>query len=273
MSRAKSKTGSLATSLLLFLLVFGLWQAYDFLILPSLSVQAIGYYALNLVIYGISLLIFLLFVKIGKSDLKSQGFKKPSSTRKFAVFSIVFVLFYVFVNLLPGFLFQFNSRPPPEMFHLIFSLARAIIVGITVESIFRGYIFKNLVGKRGFFTSLYASSIMFGLYGYDPVSIKNFLLMEANQIITDVLFGQIVPAFTAGLFLGYMFYKMDWNLLGPVIFDAGLMVFFSLSPIAVRMQWWMGLAFEIIAYASLILIVDTVIQEPKFRRKRYGLEG
>ncbi|MFQ5999495.1 MAG: type II CAAX prenyl endopeptidase Rce1 family protein [Candidatus Bathyarchaeia archaeon] len=273
MTQAHSRSRTLITSILLFLIVFGLWQAYDLILLyvsmaPSLN------YAFYFATYAIAFAVFVAFVKFGKSDFKKQGFKVPSNVPRTLLLSLFFVGYYIFVILVPGSIFGFSLRPLPSIFFIAFNIARAIVIGIITESVFRGYIFKNLVENHGFFTSLYLSSIMFGLHRYDdPVSIINLLDMSANQIMTDVVFIEVLPAFVAGLFLGYMFYKMDWSLLGPIIFRVGILIYFPLSPITVGMQWWMGLTFEIVAYAGLILIVDSIIKEPRYRRKKYGLES
>lgn len=176
--------------------------------------------------------------------------------------------------LMPGFLFGFASRPSPRFLTIVSNIPRAILIAITTEFIFRGYIFRNFTRNHGFFTSLYASSIMFSLHTYEsPISIMNLLTMDANKIITDILFQQIAPVFTAGLFLGFMFYKMDWSLLGPIVFRIGILFFFYFTPLVANSPWWMGLTFEVLAYTCLIVIVDSAIKEPRYRRRRYGLES
>lgn len=215
----------------------------------------------------------MLFVKLGKSSLKEQGFKEPSKTGKSIILSICFALFYILVTLAPGFLFSFTTRTSPDLASIIFNTLRAILIALTTESIFRGYIFRNLTKNHGFFISLYISSILFSLHGYDyPISILRLLNMSTDQIIQEVLFQQIMPVFTSGLFLGFMFYKMDWSILGPFIFRVGTLLYYFLSPMLASSAWWMGLTFEVMAYACLFVIVDSVIKEPRYRRRRYGLE-
>lgn len=274
MSITRSKTGSTAASIILFLIVFGLWQAYDlaltYLSIPPLLVTILSYFA----IYAASLAILILFIKLGKSTFKEHGFKKPTHARKHILLSISFALLYIIVMLMPGFLFGFTSRRSPGFLSIVLDISRAILIAVTTEFIFRGYIFRNLARNRGFFISLYASSIMFSFHTYEsPISIMNLLTMNANEIITDILFQQIAPVFTAGLFLGLMFYKMDWGLLGPTIFRIGTLLFFYFTPLVARSPWWMGLTFEVMAYACLMIIVDSAIKEPRYRRRKYGLES
>ena len=268
-----SKTRSTVASILLFLIVFVLWQAYDlalnYLSLPSLLITILSYF----VIYAASLVILVLFVKLGKSTFKEHGFKEPTRVGKNILLSVSFALIYIVIMLLPGFLFGFTSRSFPGFFSIVLNISRAILIAVTTEFIFRGYIFRNLTRNHGFFISLYASSIMFSLHTYEsPISIMTLLTMGANEIITDVLFQQVASVFTAGLFLGFMFYKMDWSLLGPIIFRIGTLLSFYFMPLVAKSPWWMGLTFEVIAYVCLIVTVDSVIKEPIYRRRRYGLE-
>ena len=264
----------MVSSVLLFLLVFGLWQAYDlalnYLLLSPLLVTIFSYFA----IYAACLAILIVFVKLGRSPFKEHGFKEPTQAGKDILLSVSFAIIYIIVMLIPGFLFGFASRPSPEFLSIVFNISRAILIAITTEFIFRGYIFRNLTRNHGFFISLYASSFMFSLHTYEsPISIMNLLTMDANEIITDILFQQISAVFTAGLFLGFMFYKMDWSLLGPIIFRIGTLLFFYFTPLVASSPWWMGLTFEVMAFACLIVIVDSAIKEPRYRRRRYGLES
>jgi len=96
--------------------------------------------------------------------------------------------------------------------------------------------------------------------------------MSTDEIIREVLFQQIMPVFTSGLFLGFMFYKMDWSILSPFIFRVGTLLYFFFSPIVASSAWWMGLTFEVMAYAFLFIILDSAVKEPRYRRRRYRLE-
>ena len=261
----------------MFLIVFGIWQVYDLIIfhypLPSLPLPIDPYALSTLIIYGVCLITFLVFVKLGKSSPEEQGLKAPPNTRRSIILSICFALVYILVVLAPGFLFEFTSRAYPDITSIIFNILRAILIALTTETIFRGYIFRNLSKNHGFFVSLYASSILFGIHGYDyPFSIIRLLGLSANEIIQDVVFQQIMPVFTSGLFLGFMFYKMDWSILGSVVFRVVTLLYFFLSPLLASSLWWMGLTFEVMAYALLFIILDSAIKEPRYRRRRYHLE-
>ena len=269
MSKTRLEPKSFIVSALLFFIVFGLWQAY-YLVLISFPISTWHNYLFYAVISGACLGTFAIFVKLERSSFKEHGYKQPIKTEKCVVLSLFFVAFYIFVTLTPGFMGRFESPPfSRTVFYFTFSILDAVLLtGLTTESIFRGYIFKNLTKNHGFFTALYASSLMFGLY---QVSIYNLLQMSMDRI-TTYIFTDILPALAAGLFLGFFFYKTNWSLLGPIIFRVGIFLYLSFPPIMATPSWWVKLTSELIAYMCLILIVDSVIKEPRYRKRRYGLE-
>jgi len=271
---ALSKQFTIITSILLFIIAFALWQIYD-LIMLYIS-PPVGYtYLLFLVIPATILTIFVLFTKLAKSSLEKQGYKKPNTlkTSNCLLLSLIFITVYVFIYLFPGFptgfVYEGISNDPILIIHRI---ASAILLTLAAESIFRGYVFRNLLRHYGFFTSLYTSSILFGLY---QISLKDVVGAPLDRMATYV-FINVLPYFAAGLFLGFFFYKIGWSLLGPATFRMGVVFFLNPMPIvspASSPQWWVALTLEVISYMVFILIVDSVIKEPRYLRKRFGLES
>lgn len=270
MKLTKTQPSRVLSSILLFLTVFGLWQTYYLIHLFTPEIQVSYTYALYFAIYLASFATFVFLVKIGKSTLTEHGFKEPSNINRCLTLSVFSIIFYLAVTLLPGFMWGFSSPPYPHTFsYFVFTVLNAIIVSLTTESIFRGYILKNLIGKHGFFTSLYASSIMFSLY---QISIPTLTAMNPDRIITYI-FTDIAPLFAAGLFLGFLFYKTGWSLLGSTVFRIGILLYLFLPPLMATPPWWIKLTFEVAAYACLIIILDATVKEPKFLRRKYGLES
>jgi len=259
------------TCTLLFLIVFGLWQFYD-LLMAYLSPPSELITPIHLAIYAFAFAVFILFVKFGKSNLNAHGFRSPIYIGKSLLLSISFAVLYIVIFLIPGFMRGFGTPQFPGIpYGLAFRISNAILLSLTTESIFRGYIFRNLTRKYGFFTSLYASSLMFSLH---QVSIMGTLYTSMDQIIIDTIFNHILVNFAAGLFLGYFFYKMGWSLLGVLTFRVGTVLFLLPTPIiSASPPWWIGLSFQVMAYACLILVLDSAIKEPKYLLKRYGLES
>jgi len=258
------------SSILLFLIVFALWQTYYLIHIFIPGIQVAYTYLLYFAILLASLATFVFLVKLRKSTPSEHGFKQPANTNRCLVLSVFSIIFYLAVTLLPGFIWGFSSPPYPHtFFYFVFTITNAIIVSLTTESIFRGYIFKNTMGKHGFFASLYASSIMFSLHS---IPIPTLITMSTDYIITYI-FTDILPLFAAGLFLGFFFYKTGWSLLGPIIFRTGILLYLFLPPIMATPPWWMKLTFEVSAYAFLIILLEVTIKEPKFLRRKYGLES
>lgn len=265
-----SKTISIVTSIMLFLIALALEQIYDVIILYG-TIPTWFYQVLFLSIPCISLIAFGLLIKLTKSNFKKQGYKKPAgiNTPRCILLSIFFVIIYLSIILAQGFFGNLGSlNLPTTPYLLMLRIAIAIVYGFFSESVFRGYIFRNLTRHYGLFTSLYASSILFSLH---KISIREIPSITADPIF--YIFTRIVPLLAAGLFLSFFFYKIRWSLLGPLIFRIGFLLFYEPTPlISATSPWWIALAFEMAALAVLILLVDTIIKEPRYRRKRYGLE-
>jgi membrane protease YdiL (CAAX protease family) len=264
---------SLATSLLLFLVVFGLWQLHDF-ILSSMEPSDLAIYLLYLAIPSASLVTFVVFVKLTRSSFKNQGYRRPTfiKTKHCIGLALLCLAIYFLIFLSPGFstgISFLGIRTDP--FLLVFRVVSAVIFGVAGESVFRGYIFRKLSRNYGFLTSLYTSALLFSLH---QVVVRNLLTMSIDQLGIFVFTDVLVP-FVGGLFLGFLFYKTGWSLLAPVIFRIGIYYYFD--PLAIAsppdVSWWVAIAFEMASYAALILMVDYAIKEPAARRRKYGLES
>jgi len=258
------------SSILLFLIVFVLWQIYFQIEIANPGMQVYYTDAIYFAVYLSILAIFFLFVKLGKSTLSEHGFKEPANMNQCLTLSVFCIIFYLAVTLFPGFIYGFSSPSYPHTFYyLVFTVTNAIIVSLVTESVFRGYIFKNTVSEQGFFPSLYLSSIMFSLY---QIPILTLTTMSSNGIVTYA-FTEVLPVFAAGLFLGFFFYKTGWSLVGAIIFRIGILLYLFYPPVMATPPWWMNLTFEVTAYGLLIIILDTIIKESRFQRRKYGLES
>lgn len=267
-----SKNVILATSILLFLIVFAQWQIYD-LTMMYISLHPTIITILYLTMPAINLIVFLLFVKFTKSTFRKHGYKSPSpiTAEKCLFITLILIAIYILFILAPGVMGTLGPiKFPLSPTSIIFRIANAILFSLATESIFRGYVFRNLLKGRSFFPSLYASALMFSI---SQISIRNLIAMSSERLIIYI-FTNILTAFAAGLFLGFFFYKTGWSILGPAIFRIGVLFYFEPNPISsVGSPWWMGLTSEIAAFALMIVLVDIAIIEPRYRRKKYGLES
>jgi membrane protease YdiL (CAAX protease family) len=243
---------------------------YDAIILYA-TIPSWSYKILYLSIPAIGLVSYVLLTKLSKFSFRRQGYKKPAgiTALKCILLGIAFIIIYILIFLTQGFFGSFGSLNfPSGLYSLLFRMAIALTYGLLSESIFRGYIFRNLTRSYGMFTSLYISSILFSLHTTSISDISSIIEDPVIYVLT-----RIVPLLALGLFLGFFFYKIRWSLLGPLIFRIGLLFFFEPSIlISVSSVWWMALTFEMLAFAVLILLVDTIVAESRSRRKRYGLE-
>jgi membrane protease YdiL (CAAX protease family) len=256
--------------ILLFLAIFGLWQLYYAIEIHNPQIQVYLTDAIYFAFYLSMLAIFFLLVKLGKSTLSEHGFEVPANVNQCLTLSVFSIIFYLAVTLFPGLISGFSSPAFPHTFYyFVFTIMNAIIVSLMTESIFRGYIFKNMVDKQGFYPSLYASSIMFSLYQIPVVTLATL----GSKGISTYVFTSVLPVFAAGLFLGFFFYKTGWSLLGPIIFRIGILLYLFYPPLMATPPSWMYLTFQVTAYGCLIIILDTIIKESRFQRRRFGLES
>jgi membrane protease YdiL (CAAX protease family) len=284
-----SKATDTITAILLFFIVFALWQLY-WQLLTVISPEPPFDIILFLAIPSLSLAIYALFVKLGKTTLKRQGYQKPTTikTRKTIIIGLACAVVYIILILAPGLTsllatgsisqgFELSSMlltPLNIIYRIGIGMAYAVILSLAFESVFRGYIFRNLVRHYGFFTSLYTMSLMYGLVSSSTLYSFTNLLSLSQADLVEFIFMNILTAFAAGLFLGFFFYKTGWSLLGAITFQLGALFFLWPEPlISSTSQWWIALTFQVIAYAVLILTIDTYIKEPMYLKKRYGLES
>ena len=270
--RERRKPTGVIASILLFVVVFILWQIYDIVML-QVPLPLLFIHLFYLSIPGISLVAFAIFSVATGSSFKENGYKRPIgvSSSKCLLLSCLFAAIYVFATLAQGMFGNFGTATfPTEPYQLAFRLALAVVFGVASESVFRGYIFRNLVKKYGFFSSLYASSFLFSIHN---ISLTTILTMNTHEIIIYI-FTAIIPAFAAGIFFGFYFYKIGWSLLGPVSFRIIWLFFLEPIPImSASSPWWISLTFELMAFVILIFALESLIKEPLVRRRRYGLES
>jgi len=258
----------IATAVLLCIVTFCLWQLY-YLILENFDLTVLGTYIFYFAIYIAAFLVFIGVVKLKNSTLRMHGFKMPPKPSNIIFISILTVVTYLIITLSLGFFQGFGISPIRYTpFYVFFSVTNALVSSLVVESIFRGYAFQTLTKNLGFFSSLYVSSFFFSIY---QISIPSLLTMSTDRIAITI-FTDIFPKFAAGIFLGFFFYKNNWSLLGPFTFQVGTSIYNSFSTISVSSPWWLTLTFEVFAYITIIMFIDSAIKEPRYRRKCYGLE-
>ncbi len=189
--------GILLGSLILALLLFG--AGIDYLDSPF-PVVLIGMPVNETIILGIT----LLFARYKGASLKELGLKKPS-LRILAIVSILAVfLFLLGLGISIGEEIVFGPDPtgelltksvmPRDFFQLIVVIVFSLVlVGPCEELAFRGFVQKGFQNSFGKMNGLLVASALFGL------------LHGLNTMYA------VVPAFVAGLVLGYVWQHTGGN--------------------------------------------------------------
>lgn len=237
---------------LLFFFVFGLRQMMHVLVYVCLSpecLQRFIYIAIQIVYLGV----VLQLIKHENSDFKDHGFWWPENLGKYVSVSVLLALVHVFITVfLPGNLVGFELLPPVPQVSLEFM--EILLASLASESVFRGYIQRNLTRAYGFLPALSVSSLMFSLYGLQFPLLPGFDL--------TFLFTNILSFFIAGIFLGFFFQKTR-TLICPVTFYGALLLLYRFTLIKAVTTEYVSLFFDVFAYVSLILLVY-VLSRKKF---------
>ncbi len=250
---------------LLFALGFSAFQLYNLTLVFLSSYEVfIAYIMLYVSLAGL-LVLFVKFVE--GSQLDQYGFhiyaRKLVPTLLGASF---FAIIYYVVNLEAGAITGFGLLPKPSLFLVGFFLLSAPLVVTAEEGIYRGYILTRLTGTISFTGALFLSSV---LYALQLTSFPTLVTLGLGAAV-QYLFANTVAALTLGIVMGLYFYKSTWSLLGPLVFRTGLILETNLFPFSAKISSWeFAFVFQMIGYSVIILMVATLIQEPKFLARLY----
>ncbi len=234
---------------LLFLLVFGLWQAMHVLIhffMPPYGIRALIYLAIQV----ISLSVSVLLIKRKDRDFQEHGFWWPENPGIYIAVSMLLAMLYGFITIFPpgsfmGFeLSPLNSQLPLE-------IVNALLAAVASESIFRGYIQRDLTRAYGFLPALCIGSVMFSLHAIPLTSIPE---LDSNYIFTE-----ISSLFIKGVFLG-LFFQVIRTLVCPVTFHVVLLLQ-NLTPLKAAATGYVALFFQVIAYSFLTLLLYILLEK------------
>jgi hypothetical protein len=153
---------------------------------------------------------------------------------------------------LPGSSAGFELLPPVPQAPL--ESIEILLTSLACESVFRGYIQRNLTRAYGFLPALGISSFMFSLYGLPFPSLPSFGL--------TFLFTNIVSLFVLGSFLS-IFFQKTMTLVCPMTFYGVLLFTNRLTPLKAIISEYTLLFFSVTAYIFLILLVY-VLARKKF---------
>jgi len=259
------KTEGGALPLGLFLVSFGLSVAYLLFARVLTTDETYAAYAL---LYTAILMVFVAFVRGEGSTPKKYGFSTPggSKTRWSVFVALVLTLVFSLIVLEPGFVFGFTRQPAPTLLAFGFFLFSSPLVAISQEAVFRGYIFKKLTSATTLSMGLLASSLLFALQSTNPFALSSL----SPGGVAQYLFSNTFTSFALGIAMGLYFFKSGWSLLGPVIVRWGLLLEQNLSPIVANTTGWeFTFVFQLIGFAAVIVLVNTLVREPRLIAKKY----
>ena len=201
-----------------------------------------------LTVQVVFVLVSALFIKWEDSDFQEHGFWWPESPGKYVSVSMLLALAYIFITIfLPGSVMGFELLPPIPQISL--EILGALLTGLASESVFRGYILRNLTRAYGFLPALCISSVMFSLHRLPVPSLPT---LDPVYILTDT-----VSLFIAGIFLGFFFQKTG-TLVCPVTFHVVLLLNY-LMPFKAATAGYVALYFRAIAYTFLICSLTVLV--------------
>lgn len=234
--------------ILLFLLVFGFWQVYRFIVLPSRGLLDFAYIVIQIACLGA----FTLFVKVDKSTYREHGFRRPEDSIMQVSLSLSVVIIYFFITFsLPSLLMHvrvYTWKPVP-LSQAFVEFVKALLTGLASEAVFRGYIQKNLTRTYKFLPALYISSLLFSIHN-----------LNIRKLPLDYILRNTVSLFTQGVFLGFFFHRTD-SLLGPVTFQTFLLFLYSITFIQPEISLHMKLFLELTTYILALFLVDAFIKK------------
>ena len=208
-------------------------------------------YIIHIVFY-ISIFAITIFF-VGKPDLDYLGIKFVNLWRRYILMGLIFVLFHYAVRILvtEG---TFNRIYPirPEIYVPAF-IFLGLLVGLSEESAFRGYIQKNILeavkdaGVKESYKPTIAilmSSLLFGVY--------HVYFVGSGNAYWWALY--ILQAFTAGIFMGFLYFETGCNLLGPITYHSTNVIVGNTIP-------WMATSspYYQLTIATIINVVQTLI--------------
>jgi len=184
-------------------------------------------YTLQIIIYASIFALAILFV--GKFDLPYLGIQFRKSWIRYALLGFVFALFHSGARMLFIEGHYYRSYPiEPELYIPAFIIL-GLVIGLSEESVFRGYILKNLLKfiEKTHITERYKpiisillSSILFGVY--------HIYFIGSGNLVWWLLY--VLQAFTAGIFISLLYLDTECNLISPIIYHSFIIILVNIIP-------------------------------------------
>jgi membrane protease YdiL (CAAX protease family) len=231
---------------LLFFFVFGIHQIIDalkFFRLVSGWLENLAYILPQI----LSICAFIILIKAENSSFQEHGFLIPTDLNGYLSISLILAFVYVLITIfLPGNFMGFEAFPAAPPSYISAEVMSSLLASIASESVFRGYVQKNLTKFYDFIQALLIASVMFALYNFPFFSYAGF---DTATIYYGALFFLL-----EGLFLGFFFQKTR-TLICPITFYTTISFLQYFTPLKVLTAEYTIQLFKIMAYIILGLLL------------------
>jgi membrane protease YdiL (CAAX protease family) len=204
----------LRDSLILILLLVGLLQLYylSCLLFPILGIYYPYGFIAHMAFYVAEFITLFLYIKIvNKASFVDLGFRRLEKWRTYCALGFVLAIFHNAIGLAFS-IFVLGVRHGfylPLYVHILVYFAAFLLISVSEEGVFRGYILGGLLKRYGESASIFFSSLLFGLYHLFYPYLLDW------PFGTIMIINQVFLSFTAGLFLAYFYCKTGRNLFRP----------------------------------------------------------
>lgn len=177
-------SNELRDSLALFLVLSCLLQLYYFapMFFPVLYTYYPYGFVAHVFFYIAEFILLYSYVKVVKNaSFSDLGFKKSEGWKTNCVTGFIFAIFHNAVYLaISMFIFKVkHGYILPAYVHIPVYFAFYLLISVSEEGLFRGCILKGLLQKHKALTSIIFSSMLFGLYHINYISlVLNFSPLE-----------------------------------------------------------------------------------------------
>jgi len=241
--------------LFIFLIAIGMQLIFNLLTLARILLRN-SYFTFNLAACLLTFCLVVLFIKLEHGKFKEHGFCLSRNVGGAFSISLLLAVISVIVNVfILGSITNFEAFPQPALSYGLFTEIFVIfITNIAIEALFRGYLQIKLKKLIGFPYALLVSSVMSTLY------ISLLLLNSEVRLQLTILLPNLLTNFAKSCFLGVLFNKTR-TLLSPIVFSAGLSIFYLITPLKVLAPEYLVLMVSTATYAFLVLLLQLSAEE------------
>jgi membrane protease YdiL (CAAX protease family) len=234
---------------MIFLLIFGVQSALNFIVHANSALTENS----PLLSALVSTIAAIILIKSEGSKFNEYGFRLPGNSLGYILFSFSLALIYIIsVIFLQGAFSTFEVLPvTASLSDTSLIVLMNLMIGIGVETVFRGYILTKLDKLYRFFPAAMISSFLYVIYMFAQVF--------RNADVATSLLTLLLTLFAESFFLCILFVKTR-TLLCPIVYFTSVASLQRFTPLVVTAREYEAL-FVIVTYVFLVLVVQLLIVE------------